>query len=132
VIETQLNLNAVLAAGWADPGDFPPEEFARAETFWESQRRQDKKLLATRAKAAQQIQEWTGRTPRDVGSVGIQTNLETSDLDLGIGYPAAERAQLIGTLGPHGSSRVSGKPGSTPRGWSTCSSVTASRSISPR
>jgi hypothetical protein len=101
VIETQLNLNAVLAAGWADPVDFPPEEFARAETFWESQRRQDKTLLATRAKAAQQIQEWTGRTPRDVGSLGIQTNLETSDLDLGIGYPAAGRAQLIGALGPH-------------------------------
>lgn len=101
VIDTHLDLDAILAARWAVPEDFSPEEFARAEAFWKARRREDDRLLTTRAKAARQIREWTGCVPRDVGSLGIQTNLESSDLDLGIGYPVEDRATLVEDLGPH-------------------------------
>jgi hypothetical protein len=101
VIDTQLDVNAILAARWATLEDFSDEEFARAEAFWEARRREDERLLGTRAKAAALIGEWTGRRPRDVGSLGIQTNLETSDLDLGIGYPVEDRARLVQSLGAH-------------------------------
>jgi len=39
--------------------------------------------------------------PRDVGSLGIQLNLESSDLDLGIGFPVADRDRLLEALAPH-------------------------------
>lgn len=42
----------------------------------------------------------TGCVPRDVGSFGLRLNLETSDLDLGIGYPVDRRAELIAALEP--------------------------------
>jgi len=34
---------------------------------------------------AADVERWTGRIPRDVGSFGLRLNLATSDLDLGIG-----------------------------------------------
>jgi hypothetical protein len=39
--------------------------------------------------------------PRDVGSFGTRLNLETSDLDLGIGYPVEGRGALMATLDGH-------------------------------
>ncbi|GGM57195.1 hypothetical protein GCM10012275_30380 [Longimycelium tulufanense] len=100
-----LDLDAVLAAGWADPEHFSREEFARAEQFWLASRAEDTRLGAVRAEAARLIRSWTGRQPRDVGSFGIQTNLESSDLDLdlGIGYPAEARDALITVMTPHAS-----------------------------
>ncbi len=47
------------------------------------------------------IRDWTGRPSRDVGSFGLQLNLESSDLDLGIGYPVAARDRLLAALAPH-------------------------------
>ena len=47
------------------------------------------------------IEAWTGRIPRDVGSFGTRLNLETSDLDLGIGYPVDGWERLMATLAPH-------------------------------
>jgi hypothetical protein len=41
------------------------------------------------------IQEWTGRVPRDVGSFGTQVNLDSSDLDLGIGCAVEDRPALL-------------------------------------
>jgi len=100
-VPTSLDLDAILVARWADPSLFTAEEFDRAERFWQARRAQDDRLLAVRARAAQQITAWTGRVPRDVGSLGIQTNLETSDLDLGIGYPVADQEQLMAALAGH-------------------------------
>ncbi|MFD8560646.1 hypothetical protein ACFV1N_25515 [Streptosporangium canum] len=100
-VSTTLDLDEFLAARWADPQVFTAQEFARAERFWQERRAQDGLLLKVRAAAARQITSWTGCTPRDVGSLGIQTNLETSDLDLGIGYPVAGREKLMEVLAEH-------------------------------
>ncbi|MEU9836301.1 hypothetical protein AB0D67_32600 [Streptosporangium sp. NPDC048047] len=100
-VPTSLDLDAILDARWADPSVFSAEEFARAERFWQQRRAEDARLLAVRQAVTEQITAWTGRVPRDVGSLGIQTNLETSDLDLGIGYPVAERDRLMAALDGH-------------------------------
>jgi hypothetical protein len=101
-----LDLDAVLAAGWADPAVFPPSEYGRAEAYYAKQRRRDAWLLAIREQAASSIEEWTGRTPRDVGSFGLRLNLESSDLDLGIGYPTDQREQIVDTLLTHAAFKV--------------------------
>ncbi|MCX5215786.1 hypothetical protein OG689_42290 [Kitasatospora sp. NBC_00240] len=93
-MSTELDLNPILAAGWATPADFTPAEYARAEAFYASMRVHDARLLELRERAAGLIREWTGREPRDVGSLGTRLNLETSDLDLGIGFPVADRENL--------------------------------------
>ncbi len=96
-----MDLESIIRKGWADPADFTAAEFTQAEQFWTSRRNHDGPLLAAFTEASQLIREWTGRTPRDVGSFGTRLNLETSDLDLGIGYPVAERAHLRGALSEH-------------------------------
>lgn len=98
---TALDLDAILAARWADPHVFPAPEFARADAFWRAQRARDEELLVVQAKAADLVGDWTGRQPRDVGSFGLRLNLESSDLDLGIGYPVDQRDTLITALGPY-------------------------------
>lgn len=97
-MESELDLDAVLAARWADPVVFPAGELARAEAFYRQRRLQDDALLAVRAKAASLIREWTGHSSRDVGSFGLRLNLESSDLDLGIGYPVDQRGVLTAAL----------------------------------
>jgi hypothetical protein len=97
-VDSELDLDAVFAARWADPDLFPAAEFARANAFYQDRRRHDATLLAVRQKAAALIQDWTGHPSRDVGSFGLRLNLETSDLDLGIGYPAEQRDRLIAAL----------------------------------
>lgn len=99
--DTKLDLDEILAARWADPHVFPAAEFARAEAFWRARRARDKELLAVRAKAVDLIRGWTGCQSRDVGSFGLRLNLETNDLDVGIGYPVDQRDTLITVLGPH-------------------------------
>lgn len=101
--ESRLDLEAILAARWADPAMFPAGELARAQAFYRERRLQDDVLLAIRAKAASLISEWTGRDSRDVGSFGLRLNLESSDLDLGIGYPVELRDELTGVLAGHSS-----------------------------
>ncbi|WP_234322710.1 hypothetical protein [Streptomyces sp. NRRL S-350] len=96
--DTELDLSAIMAAGWATPADFTPAEYARAEAFYAAMRAHDTRLLALREQAAGLIRQWTGREPRDVGSLGTRLNLETSDLDLGIGYPVADRDHLMQAL----------------------------------
>jgi hypothetical protein len=95
---TDLNLNAILAKGWAERGDFPDSEFEQAESFYSSMRSHDDRLTRTRSEASVLIEQWTGHPPRDVGSFGTRLNLETSDLDLGIGYPIAQRDILTAAL----------------------------------
>jgi hypothetical protein len=95
---TDLDLDAIIAKGWADRADFSNAEFARAEAFYSSMRVHDSCLHDVRAKASALIEQWTGRTPRDVGSFGTRLNLETSDLDLGIGFPVEQRAKLMRAL----------------------------------
>lgn len=97
----ELDVDAILAARWADPQVFPPAVFSRAEEFWHQRRSHDDRLLAIRARAAELIREWTGHDSRDVGSFGLQLNLEASDLDLGIGYPVERRAGLVRALAPY-------------------------------
>lgn len=97
-VASDLDVDAVLAAGWADPKTFSPQEWARAEEFWLERRKDDARLLEVRGRASALITEWTGRTPHDVGSFGTRVNLESSDLDLGIGYPVAEREELMAAL----------------------------------
>lgn len=91
---SELDLSAITARKWADPADFPQQEFQRATRFYERMRAHDDHLLKVRAEAADQIRQWTGRVPRDVGSFGTRLNLETSDLDLGIGFPVEQRDEL--------------------------------------
>lgn len=93
-----MDLDRIIAKGWADPADLSPGEYAAAEQFWLQRRKSDARLAAIRSWAADLITEWTGRVPRDVGSFGTQLNLDTSDLDLGIGYPVADRAALMATM----------------------------------
>ncbi|WP_440107229.1 hypothetical protein [Streptosporangium sp. H16] len=100
-LATNLDLEAIMVTGWAVPESFTAEEFRRAEAFWRERRAEDERLLRVRTKAARLVESWTGQTPRDVGSFGIQLNLETSDLDLGIGYPVAGREELMAALAPH-------------------------------
>ncbi|GAA2255296.1 hypothetical protein GCM10010430_43870 [Kitasatospora cystarginea] len=95
---TGLDIEAVIAKGWAERSDFSDDEFARASAFYASMREHDARLLAARAKAASVIGTWTGREPRDVGSLGTRLNLESSDLDLGIGFPVEDREQLMAAL----------------------------------
>jgi hypothetical protein len=99
--ETELDLAAILASGWALREDFPAAEYERALEFYGTMREHDERLSEVREKASAMIQEWTGRVPRDVGSFGTRLNLETSDLDLGVGFPVDGRAALMDTLGPH-------------------------------
>ena len=80
---------------------FSAAEWARAEWFYRQRRQYDEALLAVRAKAASLIREWTGRESRDVGSFGLRLNLESSDLDLGIGYPVGQRNTLMAALAGH-------------------------------
>ncbi|SFC16584.1 hypothetical protein [Streptomyces aidingensis] len=98
---TDLNLDAVTAKGWAERGDFTPAEYERAEQFYDAMRVHDDHLTRVRAEAAALIEEWTGHAPRDVGSFGTRLNLETSDLDLGIGYPVDQREVLRKALDGH-------------------------------
>jgi len=100
-VETLLDLDRLLAERWADPASFPEEEFARARRFWLERRRHDAVLAQVRADASDLVRGWTGRHPRDVGSFGTRVNLETSDLDLGIGCPVETRDELMATLEPH-------------------------------
>ncbi|WP_106436727.1 MULTISPECIES: hypothetical protein [Streptomyces] len=98
---TELDLNAITTKGWADRADFPDAEFERAAEFYASMRTHDAHLLQVRDEASTRIKEWTGCVPRDVGSFGTRLNLETSDLDLGIGFPVAERDSLMANLAGH-------------------------------
>ena len=100
--ETLLDLDAVIASGWADPDSIPPGEYAMAAALYASMRQQDQRLLAIREAVATEIEAWTGQVARDVGSFGLRLNLATSDLDLGIGYPPAERQRVMDVLGRHG------------------------------
>ncbi|MGW3163297.1 hypothetical protein ACWC9Q_10480 [Streptomyces sp. NPDC001142] len=95
---TELDLSAITAKKWADPADFPAREFERAAAFYASMRAHDDRLLKVRAEASARIEEWTGCTPRDVGSFGTRLNLEMSDLDLGIGFPVERRDALMRDL----------------------------------
>lgn len=96
-----MDLEAILRQGWATRRDLPPEEFRAAERFWLARRADDERLLAVRTHASALITQWTGHTPRDVGSFGTRVNLDVSDLDLGIGHPVAEREQLVRALKGH-------------------------------
>lgn len=106
---TDLVLSAITAKKWADPADFPPSEFERAAAFYESMRVHDDHLLKVRSQAAALIEEWTGCTPRDVGSFGTRLNLERSDLDLGIGLPVERRDALARSLAADGRAMFLGK-----------------------
>ncbi|MFE5594159.1 hypothetical protein [Streptomyces sp. NPDC056549] len=97
---TELDLTAINKRRWVDRGDFTDAEFARARAFYEEMRIHDDRLEQVRANAAAVISEWTGHKPRDVGSFGTRLNLETSDLDLGIGYPVEDRDRLRAALAP--------------------------------
>lgn len=98
---TELDLSAIIEQRWADPNDFTDGEFERACAFYEQVRAGDERLERVRAEASALIVEWTGHEPRDVGSFGTRLNLETSDLDLGIGYPVEDRDRLRKVLAPH-------------------------------
>jgi len=98
---SSLDLDAILASRWVDPALFSLQEYEQAVAFYAQQRRRDARLLAIRQQAAASIEAWTGRVPRDVGSFGLRLNLETSDLDLGIGYPTDRRQEIVATLMAH-------------------------------
>jgi hypothetical protein len=98
---TELDLAALLAKGWAGHNDFPAAEYQRAREFYEAMRAHDARLYRVREKASGLIRQWTGQMPRDVGSFGTRLNLETSDLDLGIGYPVEDRGGLMAALAAH-------------------------------
>ncbi len=98
---TELDLNAIAERRWVDRGDFTDAEFDRARAYYEDMRVHDDRLERVRAEAAAMISEWTGHKPRDVGSFGTRLNLESSDLDLGIGYPVEDRDRLREVLAPH-------------------------------
>ncbi|GAA3766487.1 hypothetical protein [Salinactinospora qingdaonensis] len=100
-VHSEVDVDAIVRSGWADPAVFGAEEWARACAFWQQRRHYDDWLLRVRSRAADLVYEWTGRQARDVGSFGTRLNLESSDLDLGIGFPVAEREHLIAALKPH-------------------------------
>jgi hypothetical protein len=98
---TELDLPAITARGWANRSDFTDAEYGRAAQFYEAMRVHDERLCRVRGEASALIEGWTGRRPRDVGSFGTRLNLETSDLDLGIGFPVEDRDQLMAVLAPY-------------------------------
>jgi hypothetical protein len=98
---TELDLAAIISRGWAARDDFPAAEYGRAAQFYEAMRVHDERLSRVRGEASAMIEAWTSRSPRDVGSFGTRLNLETSDLDLGIGYPVQDRDQLMAVLAQH-------------------------------
>ena len=97
--ETSLDLDAVLAARWADPRALPATEYRRAVAFYRERRRHDRRLLHGWREVAARIADWTGCAPRDLGSLGLRLNIATSDLDLGIGCPPERWPELLETLG---------------------------------
>lgn len=96
-----MNIDAILAAGWVTPADLGVAEYERAVEFWQARRAHDAHLHDVREKATAMIQEWTGLAPRDVGSFGTQVNLDSSDLDLGIGCAVEDRPTLLTVLDGH-------------------------------
>lgn len=99
--EAEPDLAAILAKGWALRADFPVAEYERALKFYGSMRTHDERLAGVQEKASVMIEAWTGSVPRAIGSFGAQLNLETSDLDLGVGHPVDGRAALKAALVPH-------------------------------
>lgn len=99
--ETELDLATIQANGWAAREDFPIAEYECALRFYGTMREHDGRLSSVCQKASAMIEGWTGRVPRDVGSFGTRLNLETSDLDLGVGFPVDGRAALAEALAPH-------------------------------
>jgi hypothetical protein len=95
------HLTAITNKGWAEPDDFPRAEFERASAFYAGMRTHDDRLRQVRTEASARIEQWTGQRPRDVGSFGTGLNLETSDLDLGIGCSVQDRAGLMSALDGH-------------------------------
>ena len=93
-----LDLDKVLSAGWVDRDDLDQGEYARAEAFYDALRAHDTRLLGVRKQAFELVREWTGRDGIDVGSFGTRVNLETSDLDVGIGVAVADRPALRAAL----------------------------------
>lgn len=93
-----MDIEKILAAGWVTAADLGPAEYHRAEQFWQAKRADDAYLHAVREQATAMIQDWTGRRPRDVGSFGTQVNLDSSDLDLGIGCGVEDRPALLAAV----------------------------------
>jgi hypothetical protein len=93
-----MDIEKILAMGWVTAADLGPSDYARAEQFWHAKRADDARLHAVRDEATAIIQEWTGQTPRDVGSFGTQVNLDSSDLDLGIGCAVEDRPALLAAV----------------------------------
>ncbi|MDQ1295429.1 MAG: hypothetical protein QG608_3314 [Actinomycetota bacterium] len=93
-----MDIETILAKGWVTPTDLGPAEYGRAVEFWHARRAHDTHLHAVRDEAIAMIKGWTGRAPRDVGSFGTQVNLDSSDLDLGIGCDVEDRPALLEAL----------------------------------
>jgi len=93
-----MHIESILAAGWVTAAGLGPIEYERALEFWQARRDHDAHLRAVRDEAVALIQEWNGRMPRDVGSSGTQVNLDSSDMDLGIGCAVEDRPALLAAV----------------------------------
>jgi hypothetical protein len=92
---------AALEAGWPEPGTLGVRDRADAERFYALVRAEDVRLRRVLSAAAAMVRSWTGCAPREIGSFRLRLNLPGSDLDLGIGYPARARENVIAVLGEH-------------------------------
>ncbi|MEV0484510.1 hypothetical protein AB0I69_28345 [Streptomyces sp. NPDC050508] len=116
-VATSLDLDAIVAQGWVDSGDFTAAEFERARRFWHGIRAEDAYLDSVRAAAGAVIRRLTDAAWCDFGSQGLRLNLPGSDVDLGVGVKSRQwprirlaledKADCLGVVRtPFGSSRL--------------------------
>jgi hypothetical protein len=99
-VDTQLDLAIILDEKWVDLSAFSAVEALQAADFYRTIRRRDSQLVRARAAAVRDTLALTGLRAVEIGSFGIQLNLNTSDLDLGVGCRGEELDRLTLALSP--------------------------------
>ena len=99
--QTALDLDAIIAAGWADPVTFPLAEYERAVAAYMIQVGKSQRLLCRWRKARNQVERWTGYAPWALGSLRLRLGIGTSDLDLAVGCPTDRWLELSMQLEAH-------------------------------
>jgi hypothetical protein len=74
------------------------DEYSKALALYTDIRNDDKRLAAVEDEAISIIQKITGYVAIDVGSFGLQLNLEGSDLDIAIGVPKLDESRVLNAL----------------------------------
>lgn len=95
---TSLDLESIVARGWALAEDFAPAELARASRLWCHVRSMDTALAGVRDRAGHTVHLLVKSEWSDFGSHGLRLNLPGSDIDLGVGVKRDEWSRVQASL----------------------------------